>query len=200
MQLVHVATFGCAVLGTLPSIAAAPLTANASLTSDYVWRGSSQTREQPAIQGGFRYGHDSGLYASAWASNVRFRPDHGASSEFDIALGWNGKPHRDWTLDAYYLRYQYPGSDIGLNWNEVNVTAAWRTHYWFSAGHSTNAMGSKSAGTHTESYTHGSLGAVWAFKPPFEIRLTLHATDAAAKRLFPGMAGARSEFALQASF
>ena len=50
------------------------------------------------------------------------------------------------------------------------------------------------------SYTHGSVGVVWVFSAPFEARLTWHDTDAAARRLFPGMAGSRFEFALQASF
>ena len=92
----------------LPSMAAAQLTGNVSLTSDYVWRGSSQTREKPAVQAGVKYAHDSGFYASAWGSNVKFKPDNNASSEFDIALGWSGKLAEDWALDAYYLRYQYP--------------------------------------------------------------------------------------------
>nr|ART38227.1 F315 [uncultured bacterium]ART40689.1 L17 [uncultured bacterium] len=41
---------------------------------------------------------------------------------------------------------------------------------------------------------------IWAFKVPFEARLTLHGTDAVAKRLFPGMADSRVEFAVQTSF
>lgn len=215
-------------MAVLPSAAAAQFTGNVSLTSDYVWRGSSQTREEPAIQGGFKYAHGSGLYASVWGSNVKFRPDNGATSEFDIALGWSGKLSQDWALDVYYLRYQYHGSDVGLNWNEVNAAVTWRDNYWLSVGHSTNAMASKTRGiyalvgarypineswrvegtlaryfldsAYADSYTHGSIGAVWAFKAPFEARLTLHGTDSAAKRLFPDMAGTRAELALQASF
>lgn len=215
------------LLGTATSVHA-QVSGSAALTSDYVWRGSSQTREKPAIQAGFKYAHESGLYASVWGSNVKFKPDNGASSEFDIALGWNSKIADDWTLDAYFLRYQYPGSDVGLNWNEINVAATWRDNYWLAVGHSTNAMASKTTGTYAligarfpvndqwriegtlaryvldsayaDSYTHGSVGVVWAFKAPFEARLTLHGTDAAAKRLFPGMAGSRVEFAVQTSF
>lgn len=206
----------------------AQLSGNAATTSDYVWRGSSQTREAPAVQTGIRYTHDSGLYASVWGSNVRFKPDNGASSEFDLVLGWTGKIAPDWTLDTYLLRYQYPSADAPLNWNEINVAVTWREHYWLAVGHSTNAMASRATGTYAlagarypindqwrvegtlahyfldrafaDSYTHGSLGVVWAFKAPFEVRLTLHGTDSAARRLFPGMAGTRAEAALQASF
>lgn len=222
------AVCGGAVVAAWPSVASAQLTGNLTLTSDYVWRGSSQTRERPAIQGGIKYAHESGLYASVWGSNVKFKPDNGATSEFDIALGWSGRLAQDWALDVYYLRYQYPGSDVGLNWNEVNAAVTWRDNYWLAVGHSTNAMASKTSGTYAlvgarypindqwrvegtlaryfldsayaDSYTHGSVGVVWAFKAPFEARLTLHGTDSAAKRLFPSMAGTRAELALQASF
>lgn len=59
---------------------------------------------------------------------------------------------------------------------------------------------SSMASDYADSYTHGSVGLVWAFKAPFEARLTLHGTDSAAKELFPGTAGTRVEFALRASF
>ncbi|MEG1767939.1 MAG: TorF family putative porin, partial [Comamonas sp.] len=52
----------CAVSGQVR----AQFSGNVALTSDYVWRGSSQTRENPALQGGFKYAHDSGFYASIW--------------------------------------------------------------------------------------------------------------------------------------
>ena len=219
---------GGAAVSAWPVAAAAQLTGSLALTSDYVWRGSSQTREKPAVQGSVKYAHGSGLYASVWGSNVKFKPDNGATGEFDIALGWSGKVAEDWALDVYWLRYQYPGSDMNLNWNEVNAAVTWRDNYWLSVGHSTNAMASRSTGTYVlagarypindrwrmegtlahyfldsayaDSYTHGSVGVIWVFKAPFEARLTLHSTDSAAKRLFPGMAGSRVEFALQASF
>jgi uncharacterized protein (TIGR02001 family) len=219
---------GGLMAAALPATSAAQLTGSAALTSDYVWRGSSQTREDTAVQASAKYAHASGLYASVWGSNVKFKPDNGASSEFDVVLGWAGKLAPDWALDAYLLRYQYPSATSTLNWNELNLALTWRDNYWLAIGHSTNAMASRTTGTYAllgarypvndqwrleatlaryfldssyaDSYTHGSLSAVWAFKAPFEARLTLHATDSAAKRLFPGMAGTRAEFALQASF
>ncbi|MBV7482855.1 TorF family putative porin [Bordetella sp. BOR01] len=208
--------------------AAADVTGSATVTSDYVWRGSSQTQEDPAVQAGIKYAHESGLYGSVWGSNVKFKPDNGASSEFDLALGWNGDIAQDWALDVYFLRYQYPSADVDLNWNEINAAVTWRQNYWLALGVSDNAMASDTTGTYVQlgarypideqwrvegaiahyfldsdyadSYTHGYVGVVWAFKAPFEARLTLHGTDSAAKRLFPGAAGSRVEFAVQAAF
>lgn len=223
-----VALSGGLVLSALAPHALAQWSGSMALTSDYVWRGSSQTRQDPAVQAGIKYTHDSGLYASVWGSSVKYRPDNGASTEFDFAAGWSGKLAPDWALDVYLLRYQYPSASVKLNWNELNAAVTWRDHYWLAVGHSNNTMASDTSGTYVllgakypindqlrleasvaryvldsayaDSYTHGAIGVVWAFKVPFEARVTLHGTDSAAKRLFPGMAGTRAEFALQASF
>ncbi|MBW7900658.1 MAG: hypothetical protein H3C26_04230 [Rhodocyclaceae bacterium] len=225
-RLVATAVSG-ALLGMAGGVQA-QISGSVALTSEYVWRGSSQTREDPAIQAGFKYARESGLYASVWGSNVKFKPDNGAGSEFDFAAGWSGKIAADWALDVYLLRYQYPSADTDLNWNKINAGLTWRDNYWLAVGHSNNAMATDTTGTYAllgarypindqwrvegsmaryvldddyaDSYAHGSVGVVWMFKAPFEARLTLHGTDSAAKRLFPGMAGSRAEFAIQASF
>lgn len=219
---------GGVVFALLPVNGLAELTGNLALTSDYVWRGSSQTREDPAVQAGVKYAHDTGLYASLWGSNVKFVPDAGTDAEMDLALGWSGALAAGWALDVYWLRYQYPSADIDTDWNEVNASIIWRDHHWIAIGHSTHALASAFAGTyaqlgmrhlfndqwraeaafaryfldpdHADSYNHGSLGVVWIFHAPLEARLTWHDTDSAAEKLFPDMAGSRAEFALQASF
>ena len=49
-------------------------------------------------------------------------------------------------------------------------------------------------------YLHGQLSAIATLTPAWELRATVHDTDNAAKRLFPGNAGGRWELALQGSF
>ena len=49
-------------------------------------------------------------------------------------------------------------------------------------------------------YLHGQLSAIATLTPAWELRATVHDTDSAAKRLFPGNAGGRWELALQGSF
>lgn len=207
---------------------AGELTGNATLTTDYVWRGSLQTLEKPAVQAGFKFAGAKGFYASAWGSNVEFAPALTASSEFDLAIGWGGKVGDDWALDVNALRYVYPGTTVNLDWNELNASATWRDRAWFGVGHSTNAMASGSRGTYLNGgvripageelrfeigaghyamadalpdYSHGWASGVWAFKAPFELRITAHATDRSAKTRFGSdLAGNRVEVALQASF
>jgi uncharacterized protein (TIGR02001 family) len=47
------------------------LSANLALTTDYIFRGFSQTDEGPAIQGGFELGYKN-FYLGVWGSNVNF--------------------------------------------------------------------------------------------------------------------------------
>ena len=66
--------------------------ANVGLYSDYVFRGYTQTQNEPAIQGGFDVEHSSGLYAGTWASNVEWTTASDLmdknSVEIDFYAGW----------------------------------------------------------------------------------------------------------------
>ena len=56
----------------LPISEASPVTANVTITNDYRYRGITQTNYQPAIQGGFDYAHESGLYIGNWNSTINW--------------------------------------------------------------------------------------------------------------------------------
>ncbi len=63
--------------------------ASVALTTDYVWRGISQTNNDPAIQGQFDLSHESGFYIGAWASNVEFADGSKTSLELDAYAGFS---------------------------------------------------------------------------------------------------------------
>lgn len=56
-----------------------------SISSNYLWRGVTQTDDQPAAAFGLQYQHAQGTYLGAWASNTRYgsRPGY----EIDLYLG-----------------------------------------------------------------------------------------------------------------
>ena len=118
--------------------------ANVALSSDYVWRGYSQTDNEPAISGGFDYSHSSGLYAGTWASNVDFGDN--ASSEIDVYLGYSAElAETGIVFDVGFLRYIYP--DETYSWNEVYTSLAYGP---FSIGvaHSNDVYNSSENGTY----------------------------------------------------
>lgn len=98
---------------TLPAIAAEPdyeISGNFALTSDYRFRGVSQTDKDPALQGGFDFAHKSGFYLGTWASNVSDWANTSGSSEIDVYLGYSGSITEDIGFDVGYIAYRYPGN------------------------------------------------------------------------------------------
>lgn len=84
---------------------------NVGVTSNYLFRGVSQTHGKPAVQGGVDYAHSSGLYAGVWASNVTWVKQFqgSGSTEIDFYGGFKNAIADDWTYDIGLIRYQYPG-------------------------------------------------------------------------------------------
>ena len=69
--------------------AQAQITGNLGLTSDYRFRGVSQTQNAPAVQGGIDYNHVSGLYIGNWNSSVSSQLyTNGAGVESDVYAGF----------------------------------------------------------------------------------------------------------------
>ncbi|MDO8455890.1 MAG: TorF family putative porin, partial [Burkholderiaceae bacterium] len=63
-----------------PAAAAAPensLSYNVGVVTDYRYRGISQSRLKPAVQGGIDFSHTSGLYVGTWASSIQWVKDAG---------------------------------------------------------------------------------------------------------------------------
>jgi len=95
---------------------ASPLTGNFSLTTDYRFRGLSQTGKKPAIQGGFDYAHESGAYVGTWWSSVSGNQyPSGASLETDWYGGYKFKVAKDVGLDLGLIHVYYPGVSITAN-------------------------------------------------------------------------------------
>ena len=97
--------------------------ANVALYSDYIYRGVSQTFEDPAIQGGADWSHDSGLYAGLWASNVDFNDGDQAHIEIDVYAGYSGSIG-NFGYDIGVLQYLYPGASSSQNYDFWEVTPA----------------------------------------------------------------------------
>ena len=100
---------------------------NVTLATDYSFRGWSQTQRDPAIQGGFDVGFDSGFYVGTWGSNVNFgASDDGnvASMEWDLYFGWAGDVSDDVSIDLGFIHFEYPGDRDNLNYQEYAASIA----------------------------------------------------------------------------
>jgi uncharacterized protein (TIGR02001 family) len=107
------------------SAAQAEVTGNASLTSDYRFRGVSQTQNAPAVQGGIDFAHSSGFYAGNWNSSISSELYPGAAGiESDVYAGFK-KEFGGVTVDAGVLGYMYPRTTTDTNTTEVYVGASY---------------------------------------------------------------------------
>ena len=89
-----------------------------ALTTDYRFRGVSQTNEDPAVQGGMTLGLSSGIYAGVWASSMA------SGAELDYFAGLN-VDFASVTLGAEYRYYDYTGDyAVDPDYEELSVTAS----------------------------------------------------------------------------
>ena len=100
---------GAAVMG-MASVAQAELSANIGATSNYLWRGLTQTKDSPAMSGGIDYANESGFYAGAWTSNVDFDDGSGNQAELDLYAGFGGETGSV-GYDVGVIYYAYPLAD-----------------------------------------------------------------------------------------
>ena len=99
---------------------------NAALVSDYRFRGLSQTKKDPAVQGGVDYTHNpTGLYAGTWLSTISWTNDAGGDGhvEWDLYAGKRGEIAKDVTYDVGGLYYYYPSNGLSPNANTFEVYA-----------------------------------------------------------------------------
>ena len=121
-----------ALFSGVMSLQAAEFESNVALSSDYIWRGMTQTAEEPAISGGFDIAGESGLYFGTWASNVEF--GDGAALELDWYAGYANELDNGFSYDIGYLAYTYPGED-SLDFEEIYVGFGYSYFgYTFSSG------------------------------------------------------------------
>ena len=90
---------------------------NIGFTSDYRFRGLSQSNFGGAIQGGVDFAHKNGFYAGAWASNVSWvKQFNGATNgdwEIDLYGGFKGELTKGLGFDVGVIGYLYPGNNSG---------------------------------------------------------------------------------------
>lgn len=113
------------VAATVPVSAHADLSFNLGGFTDYRFRGISQTRLKPALQGGVDY-DIQGFYVGAWASNIRWIKDAGgdANVELDLYGGYKGQIMEGLAYDVGVLRYQYPSNRLDPSANTTEIYGA----------------------------------------------------------------------------
>ena len=93
--------------------------ANVALTTDYVFRGTSFSNNEAAVQGGFDAEHTSGVYAGIWGSSI---DGYNGGAEIDYYIGWAGDVGPV-GLDVGVTEYTAPG-DSSFDGTEFFIGAS----------------------------------------------------------------------------
>ncbi len=117
MKLTKTLIASAIAAAAISSAAQAEVSTNIAVSSDYVWRGVTQTGNGAAVSGGIDYNHDSGFYAGTWISNTSFN-----SSETDLYFGYGGEAG-EFSYSVGYLLYTYP-STSSSNFGEIVFDAS----------------------------------------------------------------------------
>lgn len=217
------------LFGAAGIAAAADFSGTATVTSDYVLRGISQTQGDPAVQLGGRLSFDSGFYAALWGSQVDFGPILGTDAEIDGVVGFNRTFAERWNVDLNLTRYFYPGTrgDANLDYNEVIATLTLDQRWWALVAWSDDVFASGGRGIYSElgakfplddrwrleaiagyydlarpyddHYTRAQLSAICRVGA-VDLRASAHWTGGSDEFLFPELGGDRVEVAATWNF
>jgi uncharacterized protein (TIGR02001 family) len=199
---------------------------NVAGTSDYVFRGVSQTGEDPAVSAGADLTWGS-VYAGTWASNVDFG-DGDTTAEIDLYGGVRPEV-AGWNLDLGVVGYLYTNQPDGADYDYAEFKAAasravgpatlGAAVYWspdfFGASEDeatyveanaaispaakwtiSGAVGRQVVSSDLD-YTTWNLGAAYQLTPHLTVDVRYHDTD---EHDFGDIYGARAVASLKATF
>jgi uncharacterized protein (TIGR02001 family) len=133
-----------------------------AITSDYIYRGLSQTRGDPAIQGSIQYSTRDHWVVGVWASSVRLNAIDGTTVEVDPYIGFRWNFSDDWhgkltamryfhPLESSTTHYEYDEVSASLDYNNtIFLNVAWS---WDYARYSTWRYGKGTAISYEATWT-----------------------------------------------
>ena len=148
-----------------PATPTGDLTGTFDITSNYMFRGLSNSNNLPAFQGGLTYTFSStGVYFNIWGSNVNFSDTQGntATVEIDTIVGITNPLGEHFSYDISLDRYNYPKSSS--SYSELIANAKW---YFLKAqvSFSSNVYGVHHNGTYY------NLGFTYDVPPPWLLQI-----------------------------
>ena len=162
-KLSSVALASAMAMGTMavPSMASAEVGYNAAVSSMYLWRGQDVSNGA-VMSGGIDYSHDSGFYASGWASTgivggaIVAESDSGNGYELDIILGYAGEV-AGVGYDISYWEIDYPQT-FAEAFNEVSLGLSYED---FSVSYTTNTDSAVDYDYITLGYSYDKFGITY---------------------------------------
>ena len=136
-----------------------------TLTSDYVWRGVTQSDGNPAAQFGLDYNLDNGWYAGIWAATVDISngPTRQRDAQVNYYAGYSRNLPGNWTLGGHVVAYTYPGadSDVDYDYNEYSLSASFQDQLWVEFSYSDDLYNTGESTRDLEIYFEQPIVGSW---------------------------------------
>ncbi len=115
------------------ALSASAFDAYVAITSDFVFRGVSQSEEEPVIQAGVSTEFDRHWYAQLFYSQVEFGD---ADNQINLMGGYKNrwKKHLDYSFE--YKQILFTGTDIDLDYSELTAKAEYAKKFELSLNYS----------------------------------------------------------------
>jgi uncharacterized protein (TIGR02001 family) len=131
-------------------------------TTDYVFRGISQTRGKPAVQADLHYQTSAGWFGGVWASTVDLNRGPGATVEWNAYAGRAWPIGGPWNARITAVQYVYPNDTAYLRYDyfELLGTVAYEDRLAFTVSWSPNTSRYSSYGIarHESTATYEIVG------------------------------------------
>jgi len=152
-RLRYIATglYGCVGACVPAAQAADALGGSVNITSDYVYRGITQTQGEPALQADLHYQTRRGWAIGAWVSTADVDRHESAALEVDLYLSRDWMLNHDWNARVSLTHYAYPNDArlLDYDYDELAGTLSYRSRLFTTVAWSPN----------TSRYSNGKV--VW---------------------------------------
>lgn len=194
LALAGVALAATAAPAGAADVAGGSLSVNVGAVTNYVFRGTTQTDDKPAVQGGIDWAHDSGFYVGTWLSNVDFESEFvdesdntgtfDANYELDLYAGYDFDFDNDFSLGFNTIYYAYPDSEVtgnvasddaeDIDYWEVGASGGWK---FLTAGLQYTVWGDVDEGAFIDGDLYYNLGAEFELSDGFGVSATVGRYD-----------------------
>lgn len=172
---------GAAIAASIPAQAAtSTFTGTVTGTTDYMFRGISQTDGHGTVQGSLEWNHTSGIFLGVWASGLDFPADPDAEVEIDFYGGYKHAITDKTTATLKFIYYHYPdaffdesnyfeamvGLSHNYDWISVSASAFYSPDYFFESGDGVFLTAGASIPATSWISVSGNVGYQWIDENP----------------------------------
>jgi uncharacterized protein (TIGR02001 family) len=156
--------FGPLALAAAVAAHAGEIHGYATAGTDYVFRGISQSNEEPSVQAGLDYALPGGFFAGLFVAGIGYpdtgyRPDPG-HFELDAYVGYSHSAGRDFAWDVALIHYDYPDSEADdTSYQELGFNLHYRDVARFGITSSDDARSGGASGWTAELELRHALGS-----------------------------------------